>query len=181
MSKYASGYMEDEELSSLLRNDLSYDEDTGHLKWKTYKRRRNMDKPVGTEHSSGYLLFSTGVSGKVYSLRVHRVVWFLVHDEWPEHFVDHINRDRTDNRLANLRLASDTQNARNSTLPITNKSGYRGVSWSAYHKKWVARIGLGGNNHKFLGYFGCPTVAALAYDSASREHHKEFGGRNFGS
>ena len=179
MSKYSNGYMEDEYLKKLLLNELSYDPSTGNIFWSVKKPRRNMDKPVGTKHSSGYLIFSTGVNSKVYSLRVHRVVWLLLHGDWPEHFVDHINRDRTDNRAENLRAASNTENARNSSIPSTNKSGYKGVSWSEYHNRWVARIGVGNKVHKFLGYYKCPTVAAIAYDNASKEYHGDFGGRNF--
>jgi len=179
VSSYSSGYMVDKELRCLLLNEMSYDVCTGNLYWTKKSRKRNMEDPVGTKHSSGYLLFSTGVSGKVYSLRAHRFVWLKSYGVWPKHFVDHKNRDRSDNRLSNLREATDSENACNAVLASNNKSGYRGVSWSSCHRKWVARIGLGNKKHKFLGYYDCPKDAALSYDRASLEHHRHFGVRNF--
>ncbi len=179
MAKYHAGYSEDADLKEMLFSDLYYNQVTGELYWVKQTRKRVLGKPVGTPHSSGYLLFSTGINGKIYSLRVHRVCWLLAYGEWPVGFVDHKNRDRSDNRLENLRLASNQENAQNTALPVTNKSGFRGVSWSEYHKKWVARIGIGNQKHKFVGYFNCPTAAAFAYDKASLEYHKDYGVRNF--
>jgi hypothetical protein len=178
MSKYSSGYKNDEKLRRLLVTEMRYDPDTGDLWWIKSGPRRKLDKPVGTMHSSGYLIFSTGVGGKIYSLRAHRVAWLLYYGSWPEGFLDHINKKPSDNRVINLRSASYPENNRNKSMSSTNKSGYRGVSWSSYHNKWVARIGTG-ERHKFIGCFNCPTVAALAYDKASRKYHKSFGVRNF--
>lgn len=179
MSSYAKGYQSDQDLSNLLLSDLDYHPDTGHVYWNKQTVKRVLNKPVGTNHSSGYLLMSTGVNGKVYSLRVHRVVWLLAYGEWPEGFVDHINNDRTDNRFSNLRLATTNQNSRNCVMHATNKSGYRGVSWAKHRSKWVARIGLGDRGHKFLGYYDCPIEAAKVYDAESLKHHGDYGKRNF--
>ena len=179
MSSYAKGYQNDNDLKDLLLSDLDYNRNTGEVYWNKQTIKRVLDKPAGTKHSSGYLILSTGVNGKVYSLRMHRVVWLLAYGEWPIGFVDHINNDRTDNRLSNLRLANSNQNSRNCVMHVTNKSGYRGVSWSEYHNKWVARIGLGDQGHKFLGYFKCKTAAAVAYDQASLKYHGDYGKRNF--
>jgi len=178
MAKYTPGYQKDNDLKELLLSEMRYNPDTGELWWVKGGPRRNTERPVGTVHSSGYLIFSTGVNSNIYSLRAHRVAWLLYYGDWPKGFLDHVNKDGLDNRITNLRAASYPENNRNKSLPSNNKSGYRGVSWSSYHKKWVARIGTG-EKHKFLGYFNCPTVAAMQYDKASIKYHGDFGVKNF--
>jgi len=170
--------MESEELATYLKENLSYDPTTGFLNWKVPYKKRSLNTPVGTLHSSGYLLFSAGFSNMAYSLRVHRVCWFLYYGKWPSCFIDHIDGDRINNKLDNLREASFTENAQNSKKAINNNSGFRGVSWCKERGKWSARIRTNGK-YKYLGRFDCPTVAALAYDKASLKYHGDFGKRNF--
>lgn len=92
--------------------------------------------------------------------------------------VDHINRNKLDNRRSNLRVCSDSENLHNSKLRVDSKSGYKGVSWYKAYKKWVANIQLDGRL-KFLGYFESPEAAARAYDEASLERFGEFARPNF--
>jgi len=101
----------------------------------------------------------------------------------PDHLlVDHINRNGLDNRKANLRPATRSQNSMNKpfikTTPSSSK--YRGVSWSKSQKKWNVQIGLNGK-HKFIGYFHDEIQAAKAYDRAAKLYHKEFAVLNFES
>lgn len=159
-------------------SNLTYCEISGDLHWTKPKGRRNLKKPVGTLHPSGYLIFSVGLDSKLYSLRVHRVIFFLKEGRWPSKFIDHKNGNRADNRWCNLREANDSQNSRNSSMPSNNKSGYKGVSWQKDKKKWVVRFHTE-SSYKFLGYFACPTVAAMQYDRFARLHYKEFARLNF--
>ena len=78
------------------------------------------------------------IDGRVYF--IHRLAWLYVYGYFPEHQIDHINRDKKDNRLCNLREVSHSCNIRNSKLPKTNKSGVKGVSWSKTSKAWVTQI-----------------------------------------
>lgn len=89
-------------------------------------------------------------------------------------FVDHINGDRLDNRLCNLRLCTKSENGRNSVKPKSNTSGLKGVSWHRKSKKWVAQIMI---NQKqiYLGLHKTKEDAHAAYVEASRKYHGEFG------
>lgn len=170
--------MGDEELEQYLRDNLEYCPDSGLLTWSKNLRKRKRGQIVGSKHVSGYLIFSVGFNNKSWSLRVHRVCWFLHYGTWPDDFLDHVNGIKDDNRISNLRPASYKTNNLNISKSSANKSGYKGVSWCKEKKKWVSRIGVNGR-HLFLGRFNCKTAAALAYDKASLKYHKEFGKRNF--
>jgi hypothetical protein len=93
--------------------------------------------------------------------------------------IDHKNRDSRDNRRANLRVATHTQNARNKVK--NNKkycSIYKGVSWNKLRKKWFALI-RANHGRVFLGYFDDQIEAAKAYDEAAKKYHGQFACLNF--
>lgn len=100
-------------------------------------------------------------------LRAHRVIWALHYGEWPKYVVDHINGDRTDNRIANLRDVPQSENVKNSAKPVTNKSGHIGVV-SAPNGKWIAQIGTRANP-LYLGTFNTKQEAIHARGAASAE------------
>lgn len=99
----------------------------------------------------------------------------MVNGEWPE-MIDHVNRDRLDNRPENLRSASHAENMRNKIHP-GGASRYRGVNPSG--RKWKATIGIGGA-YRHLGVFGSEIEAAQAYDTAALEIDPVFAMTNFG-
>jgi len=105
-------------------------------------------------------------------LLMHRVVadW-----EWrPDtRFLDHRNRNRLDNRVANLRYARPTDNLMNSSPRRDNTSGYRGVFWHKRAKKWMAQIKYEGITH-YLGLFDSKVDAAIAYNTKVVELAGEF-------
>jgi len=97
-----------------------------------------------------------------------RVIWFFVKGEWPAN-IDHINHDRSDNRLINLRSVTKAENNRNMSKRSDNTSGVTGVYWNKQRNKWVAHIQVGGkNNH--LGYFTNLADAATARAAAKVEY-----------
>ncbi len=92
---------------------------------------------------------------------------------------DHINTDSLDNRRANLRLATHSQNSCNSRRDKSKTlSRFRGVSFSKRKGKWFAAIRINGKK-TWLGYFNDEEDAARAYDHAARKYHGEFAMLNF--
>ena len=87
--------------------------------------------------------------------------------------VDHIDGDGLNCTRANMRLCTPAENTRNRRRPITNTSGYKGVSWHKLRGKWIAWIGVNGKN-KYLGLFESKDEAAQAYNEAASLHYGEF-------
>jgi hypothetical protein len=73
--------------------------------------------------------------------QAHRLAWLYVHEEWPEH-IDHINGDKSDNRIANLRSVSNAENRKNQATRKDNTSGVQGVVWDKQTGKWTVRINV---------------------------------------
>ncbi len=96
----------------------------------------------------------------------------------PGYVVDHNNHDGLDNRKANLRLATVSQNNCNRRRPANCRSEYRGVDYDKKLNKWRARIRFN-NVRILLGYFDNEIDAALAYDKAAKELHRDFAVLNF--
>ena len=106
-------------------------------------------------------------------LKAHRLAWFFVYGEWPQKQIDHINGNKSDNRISNLRLATASQNLSNKGITKSNTSGYKGVSFNRTKKKWMASIKVNKKSIN-LGYFLTPEEASEAYKAAAIKHHGEF-------
>ena len=159
-----------------LRRLFTYNPDDGELRWAVDRNGGAYAGDVaGTNTGRGYLAICT--RGKNY--RVHRIVWAIVHGEWPELQIDHINGIRDDNRLCNLRLATAQQNMigrRGFSRP--SASGYRGVHRTKGSKPFRAYARINGKN-VILGYFHCPKEAHAVHVAAVLEHHGEFAYREY--
>lgn len=144
-------------------------------------------------NSAGYKIFriSAGAtsSGKRLGVRkrVHVALWEAFVGNIPEGYrLDHIDGQRDNNTLSNLRLATTTENGRNSrkrrTSPYTENgiptSSYKGVMWSKNTRKWMAQIVLEGKS-TYIGIFTSEEDAARAYDHMAKKHFKEFARPNF--
>ena len=139
----------------------------GSLLRKTSTGGQLAGSVVGSK--SGYYLI-TMVDRKFY--KVHRII-FLWHHGWLPPEIDHIDLDKSNNRIANLRPAEKTSNAWNVGKRANNTSGFKGVTWSKRWGKWYAQIQVNGKR-KGLGYFDTPEKAHAAYIEAARKHHGEF-------
>jgi hypothetical protein len=155
-----------------LRDVLDYEPDTGIFRWaKPTAHRMKPGDVAGSEIGDGYR--SIFIDNKRYL--AHRLAWFYVHGEWPL-VTDHINRDRTDNRISNLRNTTYSVNNRNRS-PVQNSSRRRfgsspflGASWEVRSGKWRASIRLDGKKHH-IGYFSSEVEAHEAYIKCRAEHH----------
>jgi len=137
---------------SLARILWRYEPETGLLFWTHVPevhapfRGKRAFTSVG---SHGYL--QTNYRGSV--VLAHRIAWVLMRaDAWPVQ-IDHINGDRTDNRIHNLRSVTRAENRRNACRPSNNKSGFNGVSWDRVNKRWVVRIKTLDGKYANLGRF----------------------------
>lgn len=112
-----------------------FDYKDGELYWKVNKTTRNLiGKRVGS-FAHGYK--TVMVDGK--NWRIHRLVYLMHHGHLPK-MIDHINNDRSDNRIENLREANDNQNAHNQMMRPDNITGVKGVSWNNARQTWVVRV-----------------------------------------
>lgn len=108
----------------------------GELYWrKKSNKRHSIANPAGTINSIGYRVIT--INGK--KIHAHRLVWLWHGLELPEQ-IDHINGNRADNRIENLRAANYVTNAYNSKIKSDNTSGVKGVSWCNTYNKWVVQI-----------------------------------------
>lgn len=137
-----------------LRNVMSYDADNGKLFWRERSdvskswNTRFANKEAFTANSLGYR--RGAINKKLYM--AHVIIWAIYYGEWPNGQIDHINGDRSDNRIENLRIVDNSGNQRNTKLSKTNLSGQIGVCWAARESRWRAYI-LGGKEQICLGYF----------------------------
>lgn len=136
----------------------------GGLYWRTKPKRGGFR--AGYVNSAGYRGIT--VSWKLYL--EHRLVFLLHHGYLPE-FIDHINGDKADNRIENLRPCTVSQNHYNRRYHGT--SGVKGVHWAKERNKWVATLTIDGKQ-RTLGRFCDIESAKAAVDSARAKHHGEF-------
>jgi hypothetical protein len=148
-----------------LRDLLDYNPATGKLHWKPRPQHMFSDKGgrqraecqrwngnwAGRE-ALAHLSQSGALDGSIFARQVlaHRVAWAIYYGEWPKKHIDHINGDRADNRISNLRDVTGTENNRNAKRRKDNKSGYAGVY--KYKKRFRAHIKVDGKM-KVIGSF----------------------------
>lgn len=130
-----------------LKELFEYNPETGiFIRKKRTAMRQKVGEVVGVRCKKGYL--RCGIYNKEYYL--HRLAWLYVYGVIPEN-IDHINHNKTDNRISNLREVTNTENLRNMTKSKANTSGITGVSFLKTKKKWAAQICV--DNQRMRRYF----------------------------
>jgi HNH endonuclease len=121
-----------------LKELLSYDPKTGLFTWNLDRNERiKKGEQAGTIDHKGYVRIRIG--NKKY--RAHRLAYLYMTGEWPTTILDHINRNRSDNKWSNLRPVTERYNYYNASDNRNNSSGVRGVHWQKGINRWVAKIG----------------------------------------
>lgn len=165
-----------------LHTMFGYDRDTGELTWKAKVDRRGVldtryeGRKVRSLDTKGYRRACITVDGRKFTFFVHAIVWALEKGEWPSMWIDHIDGDRQNNRIGNLRLATPSQNIRNTTVPY-GKVRFKGVDYEGRTGRYSARIYVGGRRRR-LGHYSTAEAAAEAYDAAAIKHFGAFAKTN---
>lgn len=145
---------------SMLETMFNYDQNTGRF------IRMKDGKTVGNQTSNGYR--SLNINYRTYLL--HRLAWFYAYKKWPPHLVDHVNGNKADNRIVNLREATKSQNGSHRSKP-RNFSGKYSVYYQSNTSKWRVKIG-----NKHIGYYHTLEEAEDAAKEQRKKHYGEFAG-----
>jgi hypothetical protein len=148
-----------------------FDHKDGRLYWKKVSHQNKqylVGQEVGSIHKTGYRHVTW--QGKIH--KVHRLIYLLEHGYLPKE-IDHINGDRQDNRLENLRDVTRSQNQFNKSMCKNNTSGTRGVSWHKKSNAWLVRVCANGKS-KSIGYFKDLELAGLVADEARSIYHGNY-------
>jgi hypothetical protein len=157
---------------------MEYDPDSGTMRWLV---SRSWQSPAGKEagrlRSDGYR--HVKIDSKMYL--IHRLIWLYITGRFPLDHIDHINRDRSDNRISNLRECSRSQNGANRPNQVNNAAKTKGVylaNWGGGKTKWKAQIYITDDDGKkkmfYLGGFDTKEAAHAAYCAKAVELFGEF-------
>lgn len=154
-----------------LKQVVEYDSETGVFRWKLSTGPRvKVGEVTGAAKPPIYGRIQ--IDGVRYVSS--RLAWLYVYGEYPDVLIDHINTDITDNRIVNLRLATSSDNVKNTIVQKESKTGVKGVTYSTSSiGKFEARIGHEGKNY-YLGIFNTIEQAKEVLDKKRQELHGEF-------
>jgi hypothetical protein len=143
---------------------------TGDLLWRVAPNSRAVaGQRAGTITKNGYVRIELTIEGKRCCVMAHRLVWLLHTGAWPSADIDHRDNCRRNNKITNLRQATNSQNQCNTKLRRNNSSGHKGITWNIKEQKWVVTMGHGGKPG-YIGIFNKKEdaiAARLAAEKAS--------------
>lgn len=154
-----------------LRYWYFYNDETGFFYWRRSNKKKHAirgAKVSGGGNNSPRLMT---INNNVY--KYHRIIWLYVYGEYlkDHELIDHIDGDKRNNKLTNLRLVNKSQNAQNiKKAPIHNRSGVLGATWSSQKGKYISCIVINGKKI-YLGCFKEAQEAGAAYLAAKRKFH----------
>ncbi len=168
--------MTEQELFEEVAQLVDYDPNTGSLVWKRREGARKQwnakyaGKGCGYINNRGYrkVCFQTA-SGKRYLFSAHRLAWYITHSAPPKGEIDHIDGQKANNRIKNLRDVSKSLNMRNRKMQGNNTSGVTGVHWEKRSGKWKVQGYLNGKRLS-IGYFSDIHEAEAAVKAFRAKH-----------
>lgn len=159
------------ELAAMAACMVDYDPETGSMTWRSKNfsepdaarwNARYAGKECGTIDDKGYRRITLRFAGHApFKIRAHRLAWFISFGSLPTGEIDHINQNKADNRLSNLRDVPKSVNQRNVARKSNNTSGVTGVCWHKQRGKWCAQASMNGK-HYHLGLFEDIAEAEMA-------------------
>lgn len=155
-----------------LINVFRYDQESGKFFWlitPTNNKASAGDEAGSIKSKSGYC--NLRYKGKDYL--AHRAAWFFVHGRLPTNQIDHINRNRSDNRIENLRECTPSQNQKNQSINKKNTSGCSGVTWQASRNKYLVTVCVSGKRMN-MGRYSDLHDAVRARKAAEQKFYGEF-------
>lgn len=155
-----------------LRELIGYNSETGTLISLSCRGNIAAGDRIGTINTRGYR--QACIDGRMYY--EHRLVWLYVFGEWPADQIDHINGDRADNRVKNLREVSQAQNNANS-VSRRNTDQLRGAYYIGEKQRWMAQI-VSDSRTQYLGYYDTAEEAHEAYQTAANHIHGKYAYHN---
>jgi hypothetical protein len=161
--------VENDFIKNIALEQLIYNRDTGVFTWALSRRGVSAGSIAGTIEKTGYrkIMLDRRYYGS------HRLAWLFIYGEWPIGIIDHIDGNPSNNIATNLRLSNTSLNAANKKMPVTNTSGFKGVSLVKSTGKWYACIKINGKT-KNLGFYDDPKVAHNFYINAARQYFGEY-------
>jgi hypothetical protein len=172
-----------------LRRLLSYDSEAGTFIWLS--RSPDMfSSEAGRSQATSCAIWNTRYAGRSAFISdngcghlrgriwdsdymAHRVAWAIFYGEWPNGHIDHINGDRNDNRVCNLRVASNRENSQNQTFR-GGSSRFKGVCYLPARNRWLAYCSDNEGRRRSLKTHATEEAAARAYNDAATRYHGEF-------
>lgn len=142
---------------------VSYNPESGEFTRLAGKRA---GYKTGSPVKAGYVYVY--LAGKTY--KAHRLAWLYVNGRWPSGHLDHINHNRSDNRICNLREVTDVENHHNRRRITRSLTGFIGIAWHKRDKRWQSTIEAQGKA-LHLGYFKCLGQAIRARVNAEKTYH----------
>jgi len=149
----------------LLLTYLCYNPETGIFTWKI-RASNNVfsNQEAGNISSQGYIIITIN---KI-NYRAHRLAWFYINKEWPKGILDHIDRNKQNNAITNLRLATHSVNRLNSKINSNNTSTISGVHYDQRNQLWIAKITIRKKMY-YLGSFNIKEDAITARKNAEKD------------
>ena len=147
---------------------FEYNQETGIVIRKTKRAQFSAGSIVGTDHISGYL--AARVDGNIYLL--HRLIWCIAYGKWPDYYIDHIDGNKQNNILVNLREANHSENTQNAKTRKDNTTGIKGIHIKE-NGNYVARVQYN-NKRIYLGEFESLEKASSCVEKNRLLLHEDF-------